>query len=445
MTAISAVGHANTTSAADRSGVHDQERTAVGLSRDHRHPRDRRFGERVEQFGAVADDAVVLLSDAGEEPGNVDHGDERDVERVAEADESCGLLRSGDVERSGERSRLVPDDADRVSIEPGESDDDVRGEVLVHLIELTVVDDRRDDIDHVVRLVRRVRDDRREDLVHPLGTVERREERSDLHVVLRKEREQEADLLHRGAIVRHDEVRHAGSGRVGVRTAEFFHRDVFAGHGLDDLRSGDEQVRGLFDLVDEVGDGRRVHGTTGARSHDDRDLGDDTGRTYVALEDAAVAVKRGDTLLDPGAARVLDADQRRAVVHREIHHLADLVGDGGSEAPAVGREVLGEQEHRPPVDGSVSGDDRVAGRAVVLDAEPGGVMPHEHVELLERVLVEEEFDTLAGGQLAEVVLAVDRALVCRGMRRLAQDAQLLDAVFGAHRPPGRLRFDHRGG
>ena len=317
--------------------------------------------------------------------------------------------------------------------------------MLVHLIELTVVDDCSDDIDHVVRLIRRIRDDRGEDLIHPLGTVERGEERSDLHVVLRQEREEVADLIHRRAIVRHDEVRHAGPGRMGVGAAEFFHRHVFTGHGLDDLRTGDEQVGRLFDLVDEVGDGRRIHRTAGAGSHDDRDLGDDARRTHVPFEDAPISVKCGDTLLDPGAARVLDADEWGAVVHRKVHHLADLVGDSGSEASAIGREVLGEEEHSPPVDRSISGDDRIPGRAMVFDAETCGVMPHEHVELLERVLVEEELDALARRQLAEVVLAVDRALVRRGERGLAQDAQLLDAVFGAHMPPGRLRFDHRGG
>jgi hypothetical protein len=82
---------------------------------------------------------------------------------------------------------------------------------------------------------------------------------------------------------------------------------------------------------------------------------------------------------------------------------------------------------------------------MILDAEAGGVVPHEHVELLERILVEEEFNSLTRRQLSEVVLSVDGALVRRGLRRLAQDAQLLDTVFGAHRPPGRLRFDHQGG
>ena len=43
-------------------------------------------------------------------------------------------------------------------------------------------------------------------------------------------------------------------------------------------------------------------------------------------------------------------------------------------------------------------------------AEAGGVVPHEHVEFLERVLVEQELDTLARSELALGVLLVDARL-----------------------------------
>ena len=47
--------------------------------------------------------------------------DDRDVERVARADEARGLLGRLDVQRAGEDARLVRDDADRVSAEPREA------------------------------------------------------------------------------------------------------------------------------------------------------------------------------------------------------------------------------------------------------------------------------------------------------------------------------------
>ena len=76
------------------------------------------------------------------------------------------LLRGVDVEHAGQVLRLVADDADRVAVEAREADDDVLREVLVDLEELAVVDDQRDDVAHVVGLLRVVRDDRVERLVH---------------------------------------------------------------------------------------------------------------------------------------------------------------------------------------------------------------------------------------------------------------------------------------
>ena len=96
----------------------------------------------------------------GRKPGHVDEGDERDVERVAGADEARRLDRRVDVEHAGERPRLVADDADRMAAEPREPADDVLRPALVHLEEVAVVDDVPDHVLHVVRLGRLVRDQR---------------------------------------------------------------------------------------------------------------------------------------------------------------------------------------------------------------------------------------------------------------------------------------------
>src|ERR1700689_1784089 len=67
---------------------HDVVRTAVSLARDHRHLRHRSLAERVEQFRAVPDNPGELLLSAGQEAGNVDEGDDWNIEGVAEAHES---------------------------------------------------------------------------------------------------------------------------------------------------------------------------------------------------------------------------------------------------------------------------------------------------------------------------------------------------------------------
>ena len=110
---------------ADRLRVHDDVRAAVRLARDDLHPRHGRLAVRVQQLGAVADDAAVLLVGAGQEAGHVDERDERDVERVARAHEARRLLRRVDVEGAREHLRLVADDADDVTVDAGEAAHDV--------------------------------------------------------------------------------------------------------------------------------------------------------------------------------------------------------------------------------------------------------------------------------------------------------------------------------
>ena len=116
--------------------AHHAVGAAVGFARDDRELRHGGLGEGVEQLGAVADDAAVLLLDAGHEAGDILEGDERDVEGVAEADEARALDAGVDVEHAGEERGLVGDDADRAAGHAREADDDVAREVLVHLEEV---------------------------------------------------------------------------------------------------------------------------------------------------------------------------------------------------------------------------------------------------------------------------------------------------------------------
>ena len=74
----------------------------------------------------------------------------RQPEGVAEAHEAGELLGGVDVEGAGVDHGLVGDDAHGTALEAGEADDDVGGEVLLDLDELTVVDQGGDDVDDVV-------------------------------------------------------------------------------------------------------------------------------------------------------------------------------------------------------------------------------------------------------------------------------------------------------
>ena len=95
----------------------------------------------------------MLLLDAGHKAGNVFEGDQGNVEGVAEAYEARTLDAGVDVQHTGEKRRLVGDDADGTASHARETDHDVAGVMFVNLEEIAVVDDARDDIHHVIGLI----------------------------------------------------------------------------------------------------------------------------------------------------------------------------------------------------------------------------------------------------------------------------------------------------
>ena len=240
------------------------------------------------------------------------------------------------------------------------------------LEELAVVDDRLDDLLHVVGLVRRWRDEVDQLGAAPLGVVARRERRRLLEVVRRQEAEQVADVLEAGLLVGRDERGDARLGGVAHGAAELLERDLLAGHRLHDVGAGDEHVRRLVDHEDEVGHGRAVDRAAGARPEDHADLRHDAGRQHVAVEDAAVAGEGDDALLDAGAGAVVEADDRRADLERQVHQLVDLLGEHLAERAAEDGEVLAEDEHLAAVDRAPAGDDAVGVGPLVASRQPRG-------------------------------------------------------------------------
>ena len=182
---------------------------------------------------------------------------------------------------------------------------------------------------------------------------------------------------------------------------------VFMSHGSDDAGAGDEHVARALDHDREVGDGGRIDCAACARAHDHRQLRHHSGCEGVAQEDVRVAAQRHDPLLDPRAARIVEADDRRADLHRKVHDLADLLGVRLGQGATEDREVLGEDEHQPAVDSPVASHNAVAEEHLFVEPEIRRAMRHQCVEFDEGGRVEEEVESLAGGELAARVLLFD--------------------------------------
>src|SRR5438093_1505561 len=103
-------------------------RVLVALVAQHRERRDQLPARETRH-----DDAAVLLIGAGQESGHIFENQERDVEGIAEPHEARALSRCIDVENAGQKRRLVCHDANGVTIEAYEADDEIAREMLMDL------------------------------------------------------------------------------------------------------------------------------------------------------------------------------------------------------------------------------------------------------------------------------------------------------------------------
>ena len=154
----------------------------------------RSLAESEHQFCSVINDTCVLLTRTAQEARNVHEGENLNVERIAETNEACSLTARIAVQHAGNPVRLVGDNTRRATVEASETADDILRIVFLHLHEVAVVHDGVDDILHVVRLVGVCGYYLVQALLHAHGVVGALHQRSLLHVVLRDERDETANL-----------------------------------------------------------------------------------------------------------------------------------------------------------------------------------------------------------------------------------------------------------
>ena len=325
--------------------------------------------------------------------------------------------------------RLVADDADAASAEAPEAADDVLGPVRVDLEEDGVVHHEPHQLRHVVGPVGVVGNDVSQRGVPPLRIVAAGDVRRVLRVVLGQEREERADHRDRLGFVLRRQVRHAAAAVVGHRAAEVFLGHLFVGDRADDVGAGDEHIAGPLHHDDEVRDRGRIDGASGAGTHDRRDLGHDPRGEHVAQKDVRVTGERLHALLDARPARVVQADDRGAHLHRVIHDLHDLLGERSRERAAEDGEVLGEDEDQPAIDGAAAGDHAIARDLVLAHAEVLALVDHEAIGLAKGPRVDQQLDALARGELAGLVLALDALGSAPLQRALVQLVELLDFLL----------------
>ncbi len=136
----------------------------------------------------------------------------------------------------------------------GETDDDVLGKLTLDFKELSVIDNRVDDLIHVVWTVGRVGDDFIERIFETVDGVVTFNQRRFFEIVLWDVAEKLADDAECFFSVFCREVGDTALLGVYGCAAECFLADIFAGHGLDHLRTSKEHVADALGHDGEVGE-----------------------------------------------------------------------------------------------------------------------------------------------------------------------------------------------
>ncbi|OPY12552.1 MAG: hypothetical protein A4E67_00069 [Syntrophaceae bacterium PtaB.Bin038] len=205
--------------------------------------------------------------------------------------------------------------------------------------------------------------------------------------------------------------------------------DFLADDGLDDVGARDVHVARPLDHEDPVRQGRRVDGASRRRAHDGRDLRDVARADRVAVEDPAVALEGGHAFLDAGASRVVQRDEGLLGVLGHVHDLPDLLGVHLAQAAAGAGEVLGGGKDGAAVHVAEPADNGVGVDLLVAQAEQGGALLDEELHLLERPLVVELQQALAGRHLSRFVLLLDGGVAALLHQCVAFCLKGLDSVF----------------
>ena len=98
-----------------------------------------------------------------------------------------------------------------------------------------------------------------------------------------------------------------------------------------------------------------------ARTHDATDLRHDSAGQRVAQKNVGVTAQADHAFLNPRAAGIVESDNRRANLHRQIHHLANFFGVRFGKGTAEDGEVLGEYKNLSTINQAVPGDHAIAG------------------------------------------------------------------------------------
>ena len=269
--------------------------------------------------------------------------------------------RSADIKSAGQHAGLLRNYADAAPGEPCKADDNVLGKAGGNLEEIALVDDKLNDLLHLVGLIRVVRDDRVQLFFHSIRLVLGLDERRILHIVRRNKAEKPADEIQTLLFVFAGEVGNSTDRSMSVLRRQVCSK-VTSSWVTALMTFGPVMNILLVSLTMRMKSviAGEYTAPTGAGPHYGRDLWYDAGGQCIAQKEVRVSTQADNTLLDAGASGVAEADDWGAVLHGHVHDLADFGGMGLCQRTAEHGKILRVNVDVTAVDLAKAGDDAVS-------------------------------------------------------------------------------------
>ena len=406
-----------------------------------------RLAEGVEQFGAVANDAAMLLVNPRHEAWHILKHNQRDVKGVAKTNETRALLAGFGVEHACEHLRLLRHKAHHMAAQARKAHQQVLRIILMHLHPLPLVHNTAHDNLHVVRLVGVVGHNRVQIMRLAQRVILGRDRRCVLHVVAGQIADKVLHQKERVLLALGGKVGHARLAGVHQCAPQFLKGDILVRHRLDHVRPGHKHVARVLDHDHKVGDGRAVDRPARTRPHDDADLRNDARRQRVAVEDLGIARQAVHAFLNARPARVVQTDHGRAIGHGRIHHLADLHRVRVAYAAAEDRKILRVDVDKAAVNCTVARHHTITGDALLSQPKVVRIVRDKDVHFAEATLVEQQFQPLARRHAAACLLFGQllgaASLACSGLARAQVGNTGIDRFTFHGRVPSFLYGDAR--
>ena len=257
----------------------------------------------------------------------------------------------------------------------------------MHFEELSIIHHSPNHFVHIVGTVGLIGDNLVEEIFFTIYRVGTLYERCLFHIILGEIAQEATDKLDTILFGIYGKLSYTALSGMYISSTKLLLGYIFARYGLYHFWSREEHVARTTHHYIKVCKSRRIHGTTGTRAKDSRDLGDHTRGEDIAFEDFAKATEGVYSLLNACTTRVVKSDYRCAHLHGKIHHFTDLLCEHFSQGSTQYGKVLCEYIYESPIYGTTPHYYAIAKKLLFVQSKIGRAMEGKHIDFFKTTLV----------------------------------------------------------